>query len=382
MKMTWAEVCARRLARHGLAERVASGQLVAQVGVMCGAHAQVMSAAELSISVRVDGATQSSVRDALWQDHTLIKTYGPRGTIHLLPAQDLAMWTGALLAIPHIRKQNPKNMLMTPDQTEEVINAIADALKDAELTIDELTDAIVERTGSWAGDRVMDAFQDKWARWREATDTAAYRGVLCFGANKDRKITYTNPRRWLPKFRPMDTQTALAGIVKQYLYAYGPATSQQFAKWLNVPLQWTADLFASLTNELQSVEVDGVSAWLVAGDTERPAAAPQGVRLLPYFDAYVIGCHPRDKVFPGQASKRALAGGQAGNFPVLLIDGVAAGVWHHRKSGRKVIITVEPLEDLNAKQYRELDAEVERVGAFLEGTPQLTIGKVTVGAHA
>src|SRR2546430_11134802 len=30
---------------------------------------------------------------ALWQDRSLVKTFGPRGTVHLLPAADLPMWT-------------------------------------------------------------------------------------------------------------------------------------------------------------------------------------------------------------------------------------------------------------------------------------------------
>ena len=65
------------------------------------------------------------------------------------------------------------------------------------------------------------------------------------------------------------------------------------------------------------------------------ASAPHGVRLLPYFDAYVVGCQPRELLFPGRAAERALAGGQAGNYQVLLIDGVVAGVWHQRRSGRR-----------------------------------------------
>lgn len=36
----------------------------------------------------------------------------------------------------------------------------------------------------------MDAFQDKWPRWRQLTSTAAHRGMLCFGANNGRKVTY------------------------------------------------------------------------------------------------------------------------------------------------------------------------------------------------
>jgi hypothetical protein len=120
----------------------------------------------------------------------------------------------------------------------------------------------------------------------------------------------------------------------------------------------------------------------VAGDTAAPSAPAQGIRLLPYFDAYIVGCHPREKVFPGRASERALAGGQAGNFPVLLIDGIVAGVWHQRRSGRRIAITVEPLEELSPAQRRALDDQVARIGAFLESKPQLTIGTITVGAHA
>src|SRR5687767_1585060 len=98
--MKWSEVCARRLARHGLAEPVAVGRLAEQVGVICGAHAQLMAAAELSIALRSAGVTRAGVRDAVWTERSLVKTYGPRGTVHLLPAQDLPLWTGALSAIP------------------------------------------------------------------------------------------------------------------------------------------------------------------------------------------------------------------------------------------------------------------------------------------
>lgn len=35
------------------------------------------------------------------------------------------------------------------------------------LTIDELSDEVVARTGPWAGDLVMPAFQGMWPRWRQ-----------------------------------------------------------------------------------------------------------------------------------------------------------------------------------------------------------------------
>lgn len=208
-------------------------------------------------------------------------------------------------------------------------------------------------------------------------------GALCFGPNQGRKVTYTSPRRALPGFRPADGPAALTALVRRYLYAYGPATPQDFATWIGAPSGWTARLFASLAGELEQVDFAGSSAWIQAGDTEAPAADPSGVRLLPYFDAYGIACRPRDLLFPGRAAQRALAGRQAGNFPVLLVDGTVAGVWHQRRSGRRMIqLTVEPLAPLTARQRRALDDRVQRVGEILQGTAELTIGTVSVGPHA
>jgi len=203
--------------------------------------------------------------------------------------------------------------------------------------------------------------------------------VLCFGPTRGRKVTYTSLRRWLPGFQPADGSTSLAGVVKGYLHAYGPATPQQFAHWLAAPRQWAAALFNSLDGELEQVEVDGTLAWVAAGDTTAPPTPPRGVRLLPYFDAYAyaVGNQPRELLHPGRAAERAL-----GNFQVLLVDGVVAGVWHQRRSGRKLDITVEPLVPFTPAQRRELDEQVERVGVILEGASRLTIGTVTVGGHA
>jgi hypothetical protein len=228
----------------------------------------------------------------------------------------------------------------------------------------------------------MPAFQDLWPRWRQATGLAANRGALCFGANRGRKVTYTSPHRWLPGLTPADAATAPAELLRRYLYAYGPATARDFAQWLAAPRGWATALFTSLGDELEQVDVAGVEGWVVTGDTAPPVGPPRGVRLLPYFDAYAVGSHPRDRVFPGRAAERALAGSQAGNFPVLLIDGTVAGVWHQRKSGRRVALTVEPLDTLPATRLRELTAQADRIADILDGTAALTIGPVTAGAHA
>lgn len=408
LPLTWEGVTARRMARHALAEPSASLDPAGVAGLLCGAHAQILTAAEFSVGRRIAGATRADVRRALWEDRTLVKTFGPRGTVHLLSAADLPMWTGALSALPPSAPVHPEGVRFTDGQAAEVIAAISDALAGDEpateglvaegpvgagsvgagsdvagLTVDELTEAIGERCGPWAVERTMDAFQDKWPRWRQLTSIAAHRGVLCFGPDRGRKVTYSHPRRWLPGFVPADGDAALRALVRRYLHAYGPAAPRHFARWLAIPPRYATGLFGRLAGDLDRVDLDGESVWVAAGDTGTPAEPHRGIRLLPYFDPYVVAGQPRDRLYPGAAAARALIpSGQAGNYPVLLVDGVVGGVWHQRRAGRELALTVEALAGLTAAQLRELDDEAALLGTVMEATVTLTVGPVSVGPHA
>lgn len=234
-----------------------------------------------------------------------------------------------------------------------------------------------------------------WPRWRQVLHLAGHRGVLAYAPNRGRRATYTNPG-----CTPLPGPGAQAELVERYLYAYGPATPAHFARWLAAPKRWAEGLFASLAGSgsgsdfssgsgsgaIEEVAFeDAGPARVVAGDTNFPAGPVRGVRLLPYFDAFALASQPRERLFPGRAFERTLGGGQAGNYPVLLVDGTVAGVWHQRRSGKRITVTVEPLESsepLPAGRLRELEDEVERVGAIMEGRAELTVGAVSVGPHA
>ncbi|MEG3629569.1 winged helix DNA-binding domain-containing protein [Streptomyces poriticola] len=429
-RVTWAAASARRLERQFLTTAARQGTPVTEVvGAMLGAHAQVLSAAELSVGLRTAGVTRSDVRAALREGEAgeagearyaaertagearararyaaertvevappapptaearlsarLVKTFGPRGTVHLLPAAELPLWSAALSAVPSGPNPFRPDARLTDEQAEQVVAAIGEALEGACLTADELTEEIVVRTGPWAGDLVMPAFQGWWPRWRQVLHRAGQTGALCFGPDRGRKVTYTRP----PHFTPLPPEQALRTLVRRYLYSYGPARPQHFARWLATGATWATALFEKLAadGEIEETVFENERAWVAAGDhdfPENPRERQRGVRLLPYFDAYAIAAQPRERLFPGAASDRALAGGQAGNYPVLLVDGVVAGVWHQRRRGRRTTLTVEPLGDLTAHQQRQLADQAERVGEVLEATAELVVGEVTVGPHA
>ncbi len=378
--MRWEQANRRRLLRHGLSDDPGPLASIPEAATaMAGTHAQVMSAAEVSLALRVADTTRADVAAALWEERSLVKTFGPRGTVHLLPAADLPWWLGALGSLPK-SGGHPEGVRLLPDETDAIIAALDTALREEDRTTDELDAYVAEACGPWAAEESMAAFGGFWPRWRLALGPAAVRGVLCFGPNRGRKVAYASPSRWLPDFSLPDAGEAQLKLLGAYLTAYGPATPAHLARWLATSPAWAAELFERA--DLEEIELEGEPAWVLRGDTGFGAPEPPAVRLLPYFDAFQVGSQPRALLFPGRASERALAGSQAGNYPVLLLDGVVGGVWHQKRSGRRVAVTVEPLGRLTKAQRAALEVEVERIGAIVEATPELTVGTVTVGAHA
>jgi hypothetical protein len=362
-----------------------------------------MSAAEVSLGIR-SGVPAAGIREALWTDRTLVKTFGPRGTVHLLPAAELAFWGAAFGSLPSGRSLPPA-LTLTPAQVTAIVTAIGDALAGRFLTVDELSSEVIARTGDWAGALVMPAFQGYWPLWRTALSEAAYRGALCFGPPRGRNVTYTNPSDWLSPPPATTGKGPRSGNAAQregsrastsggtrdegelaqrlalrYLSSYGPATAEQFGRWAAIPVKAATAIFAALGDQLEPVLLEGTKAFLPAG-TPDPSTVDSSLRLLPLFDAYTVGCHPRDLLFPGKAADRALSGGQAGNVAVILLNGTVAGVWHQKKTGKKLAITAEPFVKLTASLKRQLESEVDRVGVLVEATPALMVGEVTARAH-
>jgi hypothetical protein len=375
--VTWREVNARRLARHGLVAPLSSVPDAA--AAMAGAHAQVMSAAEVSLALRVAGTTRADVAAALWEDRSLVKTFGPRGTVHLVASCDLPWWLAALGSVPKAGG-HPDGVRLLSEEADAVVAALDAALREGDRTTEELDAYVADACGPWAAEESMAAFGGFWPRWRQALGVAATRGVLCFGPNRGRRVAYASPSRWVGDLTLPEAAQAQLTLLRAYLTAYGPATPAHLAQWLATSPAWATGLFERA--DLGEVELEGERAWVRRGDTGFAATDVPTVRLLPYFDAFQVGSQPRGLLFPGRAAERALARSQAGNFPVLLLDGVVGGVWHQKRSGTRVAVTVEPLDRLGRRHRAALDVEVQRIGEILGARTDLVIGPVAVGPHA
>ena len=88
------QIHAFRLRRHHLLDRSAK-DLVTICRDVCGVQAQIMSAAQLQLWARNHAITPTMVNDALWKTRSLVKTSLMRQTLHLVPADEFALYIAA-----------------------------------------------------------------------------------------------------------------------------------------------------------------------------------------------------------------------------------------------------------------------------------------------
>ncbi|MEO8288511.1 MAG: winged helix DNA-binding domain-containing protein [Chloroflexota bacterium] len=386
--LTWQNVWAERLARHSLLDRTPAEGLVDLVGAVCGIHAQVMIAAELSIGIQVDDVTRRDVQAALWEKRDLVKTFGIRGTLHLFPSKELPLWMAALRARAALDPKRYESIGLDRRELQAILKAMAESLDGRQLTIKQLGERVVEHAGSWAGETTSQAWNGAWPRWRKALGEAAINGILCYGPPQGTEVTFVRADQWTGNSDDADPEEALAEVFRRYLRAYGPATTRDFAQWFNIPPRAARDLGAALADELEQVDVEGYRSYALAGDFGGAADTVAAdfheempVRLLPHFDCYVIGCHPRNLLLPPDWSERVPPRTIPSQLQTLLIDGTVAGVWERQTKGRRVEVRVEPFMSLDERQKRLLEEEACRIGNIMEMEATLAIGPVAVRPH-
>jgi hypothetical protein len=360
-EITPGQVRAFRLARQHLTDPLPAERLAEIVADVGGIQAQVMSAAELALWARSRGLTPGHVREALWERRELVKTWCMRGTLHLLPAFEFGLWASALANRTGWRKRPWLRAFgVTVDEIEALIAAIDANLHETGKTRDEVAQL--------ASPHMREQLLHGWGTFLKP---AAYEGVLCFGPNRGRNVTFVRPADWLGGFDEEDAEEALRDVLRRYLRTYGPATHDDFARWWGGggPTRPARRLLESLGDEIEQVEAEGRQAWVLAGDADvlRSLDPPRSVHLLPNFDLYTLHYRPRERIIPEGVLDRVYrtAGWVS---PVVLVNGAVAGVWDQKKRARRVELAVEPFVRLTKAATKGIEREAKRLAEFL-GTP-------------
>ena len=120
-------------------------------------------------------------------------------------------------------------------------------------------------------------------------------------------------------------------LVRRYLAAFGPATTEDIAKFSVFLIGTIAPVLERLGDELVEVTVEGRrrTHWDLADPdlALRPdPGTPAPPRLLGMWDDALLGCADRSRTLPEQI-KKVVVRRNGDVLPSLLVDGYVAGTW-------------------------------------------------------
>lgn len=134
------------------------------------------------------------------------------------------------------------------------------------------------------------------------------------------------------------------------------------------------------------MSVEGKRAWQLANENKRKRPTlPRGtslpnVHLLPQYDCYILGSRFGRERIISEAARRRISGYGRGRFegatgvPILLVDGMVAGIWDRIKRGKLLTVRVEAFITLDGAHRRALELESQRIGKFFGMNAALELG--------
>jgi hypothetical protein len=315
----------------------------------------------LQLRARVSGLSVEEIDDAIGKSRRLVRTWAMRGTLHLLPVEDVG-WLGTLLGPIFVAQDRGRRLQLGLDDeaTAKGLNAIRAILSNGEpLTRGQVVDKL-EREGLTLERRSQAPIH--------LIRLAALNGLVCLGPERSNgESTFTLIDRWIEPGQSLTKEQALAELARRYFEGYGPATPQDLAAWAGLTLTDAKRGWASVRDQgrLTEVRVEERVLWQLAspsGEVHRSSSSEPVVRLLPAFDPYVLGYADRGDVVLREHQHRVYHGGQTA--PVILVDGLASGVWRYERQGTRLQIAVHAFEPFDPPILRMIAAEADDIGRF------------------
>ncbi len=381
--VTWNQVGAFRLARHHLSVRAPVDELISVVSDMTGAQAQLLSAAQTSLWSRVGDLRSAHIEEALSQ-RALVKAACMRQTLFLVPSQHLAVFVrgSARRAEKEIRWTRGKGV------PERLIDAAIDATLNA-LNRPLTRLEIAERVSRALGVQMQSIHGGGWGSRRKVAAVpvgditfpvvdllhlVAARGVVCSGPDRGTEPTFVRADAWIPQWQDVPKEQAEEILLRMYLRAFGPATAADFALWTGMTLREAREIWARGQAGFAPVHVQGWRAEVLREDLDELAGARVEqplVRLLPYFDSYLLGHRDRDHLVP-EERRSTVYRAQGWVAPVVLLDGRVVAVWEHARQADRLLVKVATFEPLSPPITGSIIAEAHHLARFLE-TPDVDV---------
>jgi hypothetical protein len=208
---------------------------------------------------------------------------------------------------------------------------------------------------------------------------AAARGVVCYGPYRDHEPTFVRADAWIPHWQDIPAEQAEGMLLRKYLRAFGPATAADFSLWTGITLTEAREIWAREADGLAIVNVEGLPAAVLREDLAALAQAQFEsplVRLLPYFDGYLLGHKEREHIVSLEHRSKIYRA-QGWIAPVVLVDGRSVAVWSHNRQGNRLSVNILKLEPIPPHLTNAIFDEANDLGRLL-GTSSVD---VQIGPH-
>jgi hypothetical protein len=377
------QVLAFRLAGHNLAQYLPPDQLL-RAAAACGVQNTPPGSAALALRARVHGLTPGAVERALAHDKTLLQTRSLRTAPYVFPTGDAALFTTALLPQDEAELRHfilgvgpalDKVGMTGVAVAERVALETLAVLDGRTLPFRQLSSELTGRVAFGLSPHQLEAWQSpSWYGPNQCLGEAivhfalyvvALKGTLCFAPREGEEASFVRIDQWLGAPLPVtDAGQACAALLRRYLRCYGPSTPAHFAEWTGIAPAAASRAWDLIAPELVPVEVGGRRAWLREQDLSAflsPSPAT-GVRLLPPSDPY-LAQRDRHPLVPDKALHRRLWKPQ-GNPGAILAEGQIVGLWRPRKTGKRLVVTVEPFQALSTLTRGATAAEAAAMAVF------------------
>ncbi len=251
LDLTRAQILAFRRRSGALDERLPAGRAALRRAAWAGLQDSMPRAALLSVHARVDGAGP-----AAWADPSLVQLWGPRFSVFVVAARDLAVFSLGTLPDGAAGRQ----------RAGDLAARLRDFLDGRRMTLNEAGRALGVHPNTF--------------RYAAATGTVLIRWD---GARR--------PTVWTVPPPEADPGAARLELARRYLHVYGPTTPEAFGRWAGIGARPGIAAFEALGPSLTPVLTPVGGAWVLARDEAAVRAGPgpaAPARLLPSGDAYLL----------------------------------------------------------------------------------------------
>jgi hypothetical protein len=340
------KLTALRLTALGIATPAAQSP-VAAVRQLLALQAQDYAGALWSIGLRTPGATAASV-EAAHHAGEFVRSWPFRSTLHVVAAEDLGWMLSLTADREHAKAAGRyRELELTAADFDRAERVARERLHGGgRLERRDLLAAFVD------GGLGIDGQRGAHLLGRLAQSGVA---VLC-GQN-----TWTLLDDHVPSPRRLDRPTALAELARRYLNARGPATDRDLAWWTGLTLTDARAAIASVDDEFDRLDLDGVTYRFRPGLAE----AAGGIHLLPGFDEYMLGYGDRAAPLAGRELGDVVPGKNGMFLSTIVVNGEIVGIWRRTLRSKDVELVIQPWRELSGATRRGVERAADRYATYL-----------------